>query len=160
MFWRALVAFLVCPGTVALAIPLAWLVMTDDVIVVRPAGVIPLVFGFVALLWCVRDFYVSGKGTLAPWQPPERLVVAGLYRYSRNPMYVAVSLMLLGWAIASGVTGLFFYAFALMAAFQVRVVFAEEPWLARRYGSEWERYCVRVPRWLWKFRRRNPGCGT
>lgn len=147
-FRRALIAFLACPGTVALAIPLTWLIATDNVRVVRPAGLVPLVSGSAALLWCVRDFYVSGKGTLAPWQPPERLVVTGLYRYSRNPMYVAVSLMLLGWAIASGVTGLYFYALAVMTAFQLRVVFGEEPWLAGRFGEEWEQYRARVPRWF------------
>ena len=100
------------------------------------------------LLWCVRDFYVAGRGTLAPWAPPSRLVVVGLYRFSRNPMYIAVSLVLLGWAIAFWSVPLLIYAGIVIGAFHLRVVFGEEPWLARRHGDEWERYRARVPRWL------------
>jgi protein-S-isoprenylcysteine O-methyltransferase Ste14 len=55
--------------------------------------------GIFALVWCVRDFYVSGRGTLAPWDPPTRLVIIGLYRFLRNPMYVAVLTILVGWAL-------------------------------------------------------------
>src|SRR5215470_1754879 len=98
MFLRALVAFLVLPGTIAFAIPVLSLWSNGRLILTHPLGLIVLGVGIAALLWCVRDFYVAGKGTLAPWAPPRNLVVVGLYRYSRNPMYVAVSLVLLGWA--------------------------------------------------------------
>jgi len=87
---RALLAFVACPGIVAIAIPVIWLRATSQQLV-QALGLLPLAVGFVALLWCVRDFYVSGKGTLAPWAPPRNLVVVGLYRYTRNPMYVAVT---------------------------------------------------------------------
>jgi protein-S-isoprenylcysteine O-methyltransferase Ste14 len=100
-------------------------------------GLVPLVVGLVALLWCVRDFYVSGKGTLAPWDPPRELVVVGLYRYTRNPMYVAVTLVLLGWSWALGSLGLPVYAVAVVIAFQLRVVLREEPWLAQTFGNQW-----------------------
>ncbi|HEY3520668.1 MAG TPA: isoprenylcysteine carboxylmethyltransferase family protein [Rhodanobacteraceae bacterium] len=107
-----------------------------------------VVLGTTSLLWCVRDFYVAGKGTLAPWAPPQELVVVGLYRHSRNPMYVAVALILLGWAAAFLSYGLFVYALAVMAAFHLRVVFGEEPWLARTHGFAWQQYTRRVRRWL------------
>ena len=97
----------------------------------------------------MRDFYVSGKGTLAPWAPPKNLVVVGLYRYSRNPMYVAVALILLGWASAFVSMALFVYLLCVVAAFQLRVVFGEEPWLARTHGQAWQQYACRVPRWFW-----------
>jgi protein-S-isoprenylcysteine O-methyltransferase Ste14 len=103
----------------------------------------------VALLWCVRDFYVAGKGTLAPWDPPRHLVVAGLYRYTRNPMYVAVTLLLIGWAWTFAASGLLFYAAGVALAFHLRVVFGEEPWLARTHGDAWRDYAARVPRWFW-----------
>ena len=147
MLARALVAFLVCPGLVAFAVPvlIAWPI---DVSRLRWAGLIPLSIGAALLLWCVRDFYVIGKGTLAPWTPPARLVVVGLYRYSRNPMYVAVLAILCGWAVLLSSAGLWIYAAAVALAFHVRVLVSEEPFLARTHGEDWAKYRARVRRWL------------
>jgi protein-S-isoprenylcysteine O-methyltransferase Ste14 len=149
MFTRALVAFLACPGIVAFALPVGWLVVTSHTQVLQPFGLVLLAAGLVALLWCVRDFYVSGQGTLAPWAPPRKLVVVGLYRYTRNPMYVAVTLILLGWAWSFCSLGLLVYAVVIAIAFHVRVVLGEEPWLARAHGDAWRQYASRVPRWFW-----------
>ena len=146
-FLRALAAFLALPGVVALLVP--WLLLraaTGGRF--SPWGVAPLAVGLALLLWCVRDFYVTGRGTLAPWAPPERLVTVGLYRVTRNPMYVAVLLMLVGWALGAGARSLWLYAGAVAVAFHLRVVLGEEPWLARRHGEAWARYRARVPRWL------------
>jgi hypothetical protein len=85
MFVRALIAFLALAGMVAFVVPAVWLWQADGMRLVQPLGLIPFSLGVVALLWCVRDFHVSGKGTLAPWAPPEKLVVVGLYR-SRSPV--------------------------------------------------------------------------
>jgi protein-S-isoprenylcysteine O-methyltransferase Ste14 len=148
MFARALLAFLACPGLVAGIVPVVWLVETSHTRPAEPWGLAPLVAGFGGLLWCVRDFYVSGKGTLAPWAPPARLVVVGLYRYTRNPMYISVALVLLGWAWSFDSRGLLVYALFVIAAFHLRVVFGEEPWLARTHGDDWKRYSSRVPRWF------------
>jgi protein-S-isoprenylcysteine O-methyltransferase Ste14 len=149
MLWRALFAFLALPGVVAIAVP-AWFAAGawrggGRFFVV---GLLPLFAGFSLLLWCVRDFYVAGKGTLAPWSPPRHLVTVGLYRFSRNPMYVAVALMLGGWALAFASLTIAIYAVFVIAAFQLRVVFGEEPWLARTHGAMWDEYKARVPRWL------------
>jgi protein-S-isoprenylcysteine O-methyltransferase Ste14 len=149
MFTRALIAFLALPGMVAFIIPAAWLWQTGHIQLAHPFGLLSLAFGVLGLLWCVRDFYVSGKGTLAPWAPPKMLVVVGLYRYSRNPMYVSVALVLVGWAISFGSRGLLIYALVIVAAFHLRVVFGEEPWLARTHGEQWRQYATRVPRWFW-----------
>lgn len=148
MFLRALLAFVAMPGVVAFGIPVIWLHSAGVEQVVYPFGLLPLTAGVACLLWCVRDFYTQGRGTLAPWCPPTRLVVVGLYRYTRNPMYVAVILMLLGWATTFSVAGLFAYAAVIAAAFHLRVVFGEEPWLARRHGAQWREYASRVRRWL------------
>ena len=149
MLWRALFAFLALPGVVAIAVP-AWFASNGLRAGGRfhSAGLLPLVLGLVLLLWCVRDFYVAGRGTLAPWSPPKHLVTVGLYRFSRNPMYVAVSLMLAGWSLAFASLTIGIYAVFVIAAFHLRVVFGEEPWLARTHGAAWEEYKARVPRWL------------
>jgi protein-S-isoprenylcysteine O-methyltransferase Ste14 len=148
MLWRAIVAFLACPGIVAFAVP-ALLVWSDrNSRPLHPEGVLLLLVGIVLLLWCVRNFYVAGKGTLAPWAPPRHLVIVGLYRYSRNPMYIAVALILFGWAWLMGSRGLLIYAVAICVAFHLRVVFGEEPWLARTHGEASREYRSRVPRWF------------
>jgi protein-S-isoprenylcysteine O-methyltransferase Ste14 len=149
MFTKALIAFLALPGMVAFVIPVAWLWQTGHTQLAQPLGLLLLAFGVLGLFWCIRDFYVSGKGTLAPWASPKTLVVVGLYRYSRNPMYVSVALVLLGWAISFGSTGLSIYALIVVAAFHLRVVFGEEPWLARTHGEQWKQYSARVSRWFW-----------
>jgi protein-S-isoprenylcysteine O-methyltransferase Ste14 len=91
---------------------------------------------------------VAGRRTLAPWSPPRHLVTTGLYRYSRNPMYVAVTSMLSGWALCFAASTLAIYTGFVIGAFHLRVVYGEEPWLARTFGVEWENYRARVPRWL------------
>jgi protein-S-isoprenylcysteine O-methyltransferase Ste14 len=148
VFIRALFAFLVLPGIVAFAVPIAWLVTTSRTALVQPLGLLPLLVGCAGLLWCVRDFYVFGKSTLAPWSPPQYLVTAGLYRYSRNPMYVSVLLIVLGWAVSFHVPGLYWYAIGVGVAFHLRVVLGEEPWLAQTHGAIWHDYTRRVRRWL------------
>jgi protein-S-isoprenylcysteine O-methyltransferase Ste14 len=148
MFARAVFAFLACPGIVALAAPVAWLAYESRLQLRWPPGLALLSAGLAGLLWCVRDFYVAGKGTLAPWSPPERLVVVGLYRCSRNPMYVCVIVILLGWALAFGSSGLLLYAAIVATAFHLRVVFGEEPWLGAKFGAQWQDYSRRVGRWL------------
>jgi protein-S-isoprenylcysteine O-methyltransferase Ste14 len=149
VLWRALLAFLALPGVVAIAVP-AWFASGELRAGGRfhALGLLPLVVGLALLLWCVRDFYVAGKGTLAPWSPPKNLVTVGLYRFSRNPMYVAVSLMLAGWSLALASLTIAIYAVFVIAAFHLRVVFGEEPWLARTHGAAWDEYKARVPRWL------------
>lgn len=147
LFWQAIFAFLALPGVIAFIIPGLVLRPVQDVIL-HSVGIIPLAIGTVLLLWCVRDCYIAGRGTLAPWTPPKRLVAVGLYRFSRNPMYIAVVTILIGWAVIFQTVALVIYTVAVTIAFHLRVVYAEEPFLARTHGKEWEEYRSRVPRWL------------
>jgi protein-S-isoprenylcysteine O-methyltransferase Ste14 len=148
MFLRALFAFIAMPGIVAFAIPAVWLWRRNQLSLEHPLGLLLLAVGTAGLLWCVRDFYVEGKGTLAPWAPPQELVVVGLYRYSRNPMYVCVLLTLLGWAASFASMGLFTYTLLVAIAFHLRVVLGEEPWLSQTHGASWQIYKRQVPRWV------------
>lgn len=95
----------------------------------------------------VKEFFVRGRGTLAPWDPPRALVAEGLYRYCRNPMYVGVLLLIWGqglWWRSGEVVG---YGYLMALIFHLRVVWYEEPWLARTFPKEWEGYRARVKRW-------------
>jgi protein-S-isoprenylcysteine O-methyltransferase Ste14 len=145
---RALLAFLALPGVVAILLP----PFIGDIDPWRLPGTsyggLILLAGLGLLGWCIRDFYVAGKGTLAPWDPPEHLVIIGLYKYTRNPMYVAVLTMLAGWTIMYGSVFLLVYTASFAFIFNRRVVVNEEPWLNATFGAEWQRYAAAVPRWL------------
>lgn len=147
LFVRALLAFLALPGVVAFAVPLL-LLRPASVSGFTTPGAIVLAAGCAVLLACVREFYVAGRGTLAPWAPPRVLVTSGLYRRSRNPMYVGVLLIVTGWALGFRSGALAIYVACLALAFHLRVVLGEEPWLARTHAAAWEDYRSRVPRWL------------
>lgn len=148
MFARAVLAYLALPGVVAFAIPGIVVTRIPNALSPSPLGIALFAVGAALHLWCVREFYLRGKGTLAPWAPPAHLVTGGLYRYSRNPMYVAVLLVLAGWALAYSSRALAVYAGVVGIAFHLRVVLAEEPTLQRTFGEEWRTYRRAVPRWL------------
>lgn len=157
MFAHAVLAVLVLPGVVAGVVP----ALIAASVIARPGLAVPafllFVTGLGVLLSCVREFYVAGKGTLAPWSPPQNLVVTGLYRFSRNPMYIGVLLILLGWATLFPSRAMALYVIGVAAVFQLRVVLAEEPWQSRTFGDAWLRYSAEVPRWIWPPHRGNGG---
>ncbi len=93
-----------------------------------------------------------GRGTLSPADPPRELVVRGLYRYVRNPMYLAVSLIVLGEALLTASRGLLYYWAFFFAIVNVFIIGYEEPTLRRRFGESYERYTQRVPRWVPRLR--------
>lgn len=148
MFLRALLAFLMVPVVVTGIMPFILSLYDPYKGQGNLSGLIPLAVGLVILLWCVRDSYVSGKGTLAPWDPPKHLVTVGLYRYVRNPMYVGVLFILLGWTISTASPLIFGFTLFLFIAFYLRVKTHEEPWAEKMFGTEWEKYKNNVPRWL------------
>ena len=148
LFARALAAFLICPGVFAFLLPALLAFSSPRSTSPHWPGLALLAAGAFLLLWCVRDFYLTGRGTLAPWSPPQRLVEVGLYRYSRNPMYGAVLTVLCGWALTYRLAALWIYLPCVALAFHLRVVYGEEPWLARTHGQQWTEYRQRVPRWV------------
>lgn len=150
MFARAVIAFLALPGTVGYLVPILLSPRRTAHGAWAPAGASIIAIGSLLLLWCTRDFYVAGKGTLAPWAPPRRLVVGGPYRVTRNPMYLAVLIVLCGWSLWFGSRALVVYTLAVAVAFHLRIVLYEEPRLGESFGELWQEYRVRVPRWLVK----------
>jgi len=144
---------LVVPGTIGVSVPL--LIARDRPPTSGPRFLFALVLlgiGGVVYAWCVWDFATFGRGTPAPLDAPERLVVRGLYRYTRNPIYVGVLMVLLGWAVMFGGARLIIYAVCVGICFHLFVVLYEEPRLERRFGREYQDYRVRVGRWLPRFR--------
>jgi protein-S-isoprenylcysteine O-methyltransferase Ste14 len=148
MFLRALLAFLVLPGLAAILAPPAIAALDPWRCAVSYLGLPAMIAGAVVLLWCVRDFYVAGKGTLAPWDPPRCLVIVGLYRHVRNPMYIGVLILVLGWALTLASPLLAVYTLILGISFHLRVVRQEEPWLSSAFGESWAVYAEAVSRWF------------
>jgi protein-S-isoprenylcysteine O-methyltransferase Ste14 len=122
----------------------------------RVAGAVLIIAGVPVLLECFARFVIKGLGTPAPVAPPARLVVSGLYRYVRNPMYVAVVSIVLGQALLFGSASVLEYAAVLWVGFFAFVVLYEEPTLRRKFGPEFEAYCAHVRRWIPRLRRYFP----
>jgi protein-S-isoprenylcysteine O-methyltransferase Ste14 len=115
---------------------------------VRSVGVLLILVGLPGLVDSFARFALQGLGTPAPIAPPQNLVVTGLYRYVRNPMYVAVVAIILGQAILFGDGRLMTYGVFMWLAFHAFVLTYEEPVLAQSFGAEYEDFRANVPRWV------------
>jgi protein-S-isoprenylcysteine O-methyltransferase Ste14 len=142
---------LVAPGVVAGVVPwllTGWTVNEDYAWPpLQVLGALLIGAGAAVIVHAFARFVLEGIGTPAPVAPPERLVVGGLYRYVRNPMYVAVAATIIGQALLLGRPGLLAYAALFMAAVAAFVRFYEEPTLAERFGDEYAEYRQAVPAW-------------
>ena len=120
----------------------------------RWIAAVPSVLGFAVALRCIWDFGWTGRGTPAPFVPPQRLVVVGLYRYVRNPMYVGFFVGWLGLWVIFGRANQAALIVALVAVVGVAlfVRFYEEPTLREKFGADYDVYCRNVPRWIPRLR--------
>lgn len=148
LFFKNLLFTLVVPGTVAVYVPLRFFRAAEPVHPgLRFLGIGLVAVGAAVVLWCIWEFGTRGKGTPAPIDAPRRLVVRGLYRYVRNPMYVGVLTVILGWAAFFASGGALVYAVSLAIVFHLVVVLYEERALKSAFGTEYEDYRRRVGRW-------------
>jgi protein-S-isoprenylcysteine O-methyltransferase Ste14 len=107
----------------------------------------------------VRLFASVGRGTLAPWDPPKRLVIRGPYRFLRHPMIAGVALVLAGEALALGSASIAIWLASFIAVNAVYLPLVEEPALLRRFGADYEHYMANVGRWLPRLRPWDSGSG-
>jgi protein-S-isoprenylcysteine O-methyltransferase Ste14 len=108
--------------------------------------------GILMVLWSFWEFLVRGRGTPAPIDPPKELVVTGLYRYVRNPIYVGALSIFLGHFLWFGYWALLIYTVLAFIGVHSFIVLYEEPTLKRKFGAAYEEYLKRVPRWIPKFK--------
>ena len=160
---RHLSAIVVLPGVVTVIVP-AFIVLWTGAVNVGwglPASVrwLPFVLGVALLglgltlvIWTVRLFVVVGQGTLAPWDPTTRLVVAGPYRHVRNPMISGVVCVLAGETALLGSRPLLYWLAAVVAVNAMYLPLVEEPGLRRRFGEDYDAYRANVPRWVPRLR--------
>lgn len=157
--WRQARAIALLPGNVTVAIPalillfvnspeIGWGLGGAPAVLVALLGIALWAAGLAIWLWTVRLLDRIGKGTLAPWDPTTRLVVAGPYRHMRNPMITGVVTLLVGEAVFFGSPWLLAWAGLFLVVNHVNFLIAEEPQLERRFGDEYRAYKRSVPRWL------------
>ncbi len=165
MLLRHLLAVAALPFMVTVVIPI-WLARRNAVTVglagsvasmlLQLLGVPVLGIGLVLFASSLRRFATEGEGTLAPWDPPRRLVVRGPYRYVRNPMISGVILILCGEALLLLSRAHFMWALAFVAMNALWIPLFEEPQLAGRFGKEYDEYRRNVPRLLPRLRPWDP----
>ncbi len=148
---------LLVPGTVIGLVPWLMLRHAGDGRSFRFEGIgwfgaAAAALGLAIYSWCAWEFAARGRGTPAVYDPPRHLVVSGLYRRVRNPMYVGVLLALAGEALLSRSTSVAVYASALALVFHLHVVLREEPALRRSFPGDFAAYCAGVRRWLPRWR--------
>ena len=149
---RHLLAIALLPFVVLVLVP-RWLLRALAAVDAHWSGLWLLGIGLFAcglalFAWCLSLFVHVGKGTLAPWDPTQRLVAVGPYRHMRNPMITGVVTMLLGEALFFGSWVVALWAGAFIAINHVYFVLSEEPGLERRFGGSYCAYKANVPRWV------------
>ena len=111
-------------------------------------AILVFVVGFFIMVNCILQFAIEDRGTLSPIDPTKRLVIKGLYKYSRNPMYVGVVLILIGETIFFTSKSLLGYSVFIFICFNLFVILVEEPRLRRDFGPEYSIYCKKIRRWI------------
>jgi protein-S-isoprenylcysteine O-methyltransferase Ste14 len=155
MFLRHLLAVALLPFTAAVLVPV-WLARRDGLrigpgpgpgaIAAQAAGLVLIGIGVALFVATLRRFAGEGEGTLAPWDPPRRLVVRGAYRYVRNPMISGVLMVLAGEALVLLSRSHLLWALLFFVVNALYIPLVEEPMLARRFGERYNEYCRHVPR--------------
>ena len=155
MILRHLLAVALLPFTVTVLVP-AWLARRDGIsvgpgsgpgeIAAQAAGAVLIGIGVALFVATLRRFAGEGQGTLAPWDPPRRLVVRGPYRYVRNPMISGVLMVLAGEALVLLSRAHFMWALVFFVINALYIPLLEEPMLAMRFGESYNEYCRHVPR--------------
>jgi protein-S-isoprenylcysteine O-methyltransferase Ste14 len=160
--WRIARAILPLPFVATVVVPAVLVAVGGSAIgagLEGAAAALPIVAGAALILAglglfvaTVRLFASVGRGTLAPWDPPERLVVRGPYRHLRHPMISGVALVLAGEALLLGSASIGVWLAAFVGVNAVYLPLVEEPALRRRFGRDYDRFTANVPRWLPRLR--------
>jgi len=158
---RHLLSVALLPFSVAVLVPL-WLARNNNIspvigttgpqMLVQVVGLLILAVGLILFSASLRNFVTEGEGTLAPWDPPRRLVVRGPYRYVRNPMISGVVLVLFGEALTLLSRPHFIWALIFLAVNSIYIPLLEETGLRHRFGDSYVEYCRHVPRLIPRFR--------
>ena len=148
---KTILFMLFVPGLLLVAFPV-WLMTTDPALfsfgIFRWLALPCWAVGAAGSIWCAWTFTVRGRGTPSPADPPKELVVSGLYRHIRNPIYVGVVLILLGYVLWHPSRAILGMPFIVAVCSHLFVLLYEESHLRKTFGASYEDYCRKVPRWV------------
>jgi protein-S-isoprenylcysteine O-methyltransferase Ste14 len=153
LLFKNLIFTILLPGVVAGVLPY-WIELKASFPHIQPwtssqfGGLLLFIIGLVMLLFCILNFAIKGKGTLSPVFPTKKLVTTGFYRYSRNPMYIGVLLILAGETVFVRSHSLLVYSIIIFTCFHIFIIFHEEPRLKKTFGAEYTDYSKKVRRWI------------
>jgi protein-S-isoprenylcysteine O-methyltransferase Ste14 len=154
---KTIIFMLLVPGLLMGVMPI-WLVQTEPPLfsfgILRWLAVPLWAAGVAIVLWCAWAFTVRGDGTPSPTDPPRKLVVSGLYRNVRNPIYLGVLSVFIGYVFWHPSRALLFCPLIVAVSAHLFVIIYEEPHLHKTFGAAYKKYCESVPRWLPRFKRR------
>jgi protein-S-isoprenylcysteine O-methyltransferase Ste14 len=125
-----------------------WRSVPSSKVILPIIGILCVCLGLLLMVATIRLFMTVGNGTLAPWEPPQKLVVRGVYRYVRNPMISGVLFVLLGESLLTASLPLFYVFLAAVIINAIYIPLSEEPGLVKRFGDEYRTYKRNVPRWI------------
>ena len=149
LFLKNLLFTLLIPGSVGFVVPVFLIPHPEARFSVGAIiALLLLLVGTSIYLWTLIDFARHGRGTPAPIDPPKVLVVRGLYRYSRNPMYLGILTVIFGWSLLFLSTTILFYGLSVAIGFHSFIILYEEPKLMRTFGTAYVEYFQSVGRWL------------
>ena len=154
LYIKNIIFFILQPGLVVGLIPYLMIrnrlspILSGRFSLLDYFGLVLILLGLLIALYCVYRFIIDGLGTLSPVHRTKALVVKGLYKYSRNPMYVGMLLVLIGEFIITRSVHLLAYTIVVGLAFHLFVIFVEEPRLTRDFKTEYLDYMNRVRRWF------------
>lgn len=153
LFVKNVIFTFLVPGTVAIYLPYRLIENPSNIFsitwgLLQFLSVILFLFGVSIYFWCLWDFAVTGRGTPAPIDAPKRLVIKGLYRYVRNPMYIGILSIILGWATLYKSPAVLEYAILMWLIFTAVIIIIEEPILRRQFDKSYKDYCAQVRRWI------------
>jgi len=160
---RFIMFLILVPGVVMVYIPYRILVRYDKLIGIgywKYGGYIFLIAGGILFLCSIAAFFLHGKGTPTIWllkplkflvgDEPGELVDKGIYKFSRNPMYLGVLGVLLGLTLVNDSLAMLYYFITVLFIFNMVVLVLEEPRLKELHGEKFDEYKKKVPRWFWK----------
>lgn len=145
---KAVLSVITLPGVIIAVLPFSLEFIFYEPGTIYFGALISYGIAWMLIIYCTSLFARKGRGTITPWSPPTKLVVSGPFMLTRNPIFLAMIIGNISLAIFFNSLILIIYSLVATIIFHIRVVFHEEPFLAKEHGEQWYKYCQLTTRWF------------